>query len=111
MSADPEMVAQSRTDPLVTRVATPRWYFGQLRAQQRTLAHAAKFRLPLLVLAGDADPLADSAAAEAFYEKAGSTDKRFKRYPGFLHELLREKERQTVFADIMEWMRRRVGAA
>jgi alpha-beta hydrolase superfamily lysophospholipase len=108
MSGDPAMIAESEADPLVVSTATPRWYFGHLRAQQRVLARAGEFHLPLLVLAGQADPLADPAAAEDFYRRAGSADKTFIAYPGFRHELLRDTQRQKVFADIYSWMNRRM---
>jgi lysophospholipase len=107
MSSDPEMVAQSEADNLTVGVATLRWYFRHLQAQQRVLARAGDFRLPLLVLAGQADPLADPAAAEDFYRRAASTDKTFIAYPGLLHELLRETQRQKVFTDILSWMKQR----
>jgi len=105
MTADPEMVAQTLVDPLVTRIATPRWFFGQIKAQERVLENAGKFMLPLLVLIGDADPLADPAGGKLFYERARSTDKTIKVYPAFLHELLREKEREKVFGDVWGWMK------
>src|SRR5256885_446367 len=63
MTADLAMREESRNDPWVTRIATPRWFLGQLAAQAEVMRRAAEFRLPLLVLAGDADPLADSTAA------------------------------------------------
>lgn len=107
MSADPEMVAESASDPLVTRHATPRWFFGQIKAQERVLPAAPDFRLPLLVLVGEADPLADPAAGRLFYERAGSADKTLKLYPTFLHELLREKQREKVFRDVLDWLMHR----
>lgn len=104
MSSDPQMVEDSRGDPLCARVATPRWYAGQLRAQRRVLANAAAFRLPLLVLAAGADPIAEPAAAERFVQTAGSADKSFHIYPGLLHELLRESGRERIFEDILSWL-------
>jgi lysophospholipase len=105
MSSDPEMVEQARNDPLCARVATPRWYSGQLRAQRRVMENAASFRLPLLVLAAGADRVADPAAAERFVRDAGSTDKAVCLYPALLHELLRESGRERVFRDILSWIR------
>lgn len=104
MSSDAQMVEETRSDPLCARVATPRWYAGHLRAQSRVRADAASFRLPLLVLAGGADPIADPAAAERFVHEAGSIDKAFRLLPGMLHELLRESGREQVFADIHSWI-------
>ena len=104
------MVAQSKADPLACAVATPGWYFGFLQAQAWVMTQAEKFRWPLLVLAGQADPVADPATARDFYERAASAAKRFIAYDGLLHELLREKERQKIFADILAWLAERAAA-
>jgi lysophospholipase len=108
MSSDPAMIADTAADPLVMRIATPRWYFGSLDAQRRALADAPRFTRPLLLLCGGADPVADVAAAEVFFHSAGSVDKTIKVYPGLLHEILREVRREEVFSDILSWLRQRV---
>src|SRR5205814_1386053 len=90
MSADTAMQAESTADPLVTRFATPRWYLETITAQRRALEGAPQFRLPLLMCIGDADPVADPAGGEQFYNQAGASDTTLKVYPGLLHELLRE---------------------
>jgi alpha-beta hydrolase superfamily lysophospholipase len=104
MTSDESMIADTKADPLVTRVATPRWYFGSLAAQRRVIESASNFRLPLLMLLGSLDPVADLAVAERFFAQATSTDKQLKTYPGLLHELLRESRRQEVLADILSWL-------
>ena len=111
MSSDPAMRLDNQNDPLCLRIATPRWYLGQLRAQQYVLARAADFRLPLLILAGGADPIADPDAAIGFAARAGAADKSHRLYPGHLHELLRETNRQAIFSDILDWLRPRASRA
>jgi alpha-beta hydrolase superfamily lysophospholipase len=107
MSSDPAMCEQAKQDALLVHCATPRWYTGMIEAQKQTLAAAGQFRLPLLCLIGQADPVADPAAMERFVEAAGSKDKVVVRYPGKLHELLRETGREQIFQTILEWMRAR----
>jgi alpha-beta hydrolase superfamily lysophospholipase len=104
MSSDAQMIADSKADPLCTHVATPRWYLGQLEAQRRVLDHASDFRLPLLVLAAGADPIADNTATEEFVRRAAASDKIFRTCPGLLHEILRERGREAIFAEILEWL-------
>jgi alpha-beta hydrolase superfamily lysophospholipase len=108
MTSDESMIADTKADPLVTRVATPRWYFGSLAAQRRVNESASKFRLPLLMLLGSLDPVADLTVAERFFAETGSADRQLKTYPGLLHELLRESRRQEVLADILSWLSARV---
>jgi alpha-beta hydrolase superfamily lysophospholipase len=107
MSADPAMQADSAADSLITRFATPRWYLETILAQKRALAEAGQFRLPLMMLIGDADPVADPTGGKEFYERAGTADKSIKTYPALLHELLRETEREAIFEEMLSWMRSR----
>lgn len=104
MSSDPELTAESRADPLLLRCATPRFYLRMVAAQAETVRRAGEFRLPLLTLGGEADPLSDLSAIRAFRDRAGSRDKALHFYPGLRHELLREARREAVFADILAWI-------
>jgi alpha-beta hydrolase superfamily lysophospholipase len=79
-----------------------------LEAQDAVFRRAGELNEPLLVMIGDEDPVADPAAAQEFFDRAGSPDKTCIHYPGFLHELLRETERVRVFEDVLAWIRSRV---
>jgi alpha-beta hydrolase superfamily lysophospholipase len=107
MSSDPERVEDSRNDPLMLRCATPRWFMGQLAAREEAMTRASEFTLPLLMLQGDADSIADPRGARKFVERAASRDKTIIEYPGFRHEVLREVGRQRVFGDVMKWIHAR----
>ena len=104
MSSDPAMIQESREDEFRGRVATPRWYLGMLKAQERVMSKANQFLLPLLVLAGEQDQIADMEGAKMYFDRAGSAEKRFELYPAMRHELLREAQRETVFRDILQWI-------
>jgi alpha-beta hydrolase superfamily lysophospholipase len=108
MSSDPEKLQEGRADPLLFHSATPRWYFGVMRAQMEVMSNAEKFRLPLLILAGDADPVADHRATYEFIHEASAEDKSLRILPGQLHELLREAEREETFGYILEWLHDRL---
>jgi alpha-beta hydrolase superfamily lysophospholipase len=109
MSSDPEMVRDSKADPLLLHVATPRWYLRTLEMQADVMRRAGEFRSPLLAFAGDADPVADTQATARFFERAGSADKTLRLLPGVLHEPLREVTRESIFEQILAWMRERAG--
>jgi alpha-beta hydrolase superfamily lysophospholipase len=111
MSSDPAMQGDAERDPLLVHGATPRWYFETLRTQRQTQHDAAKFRLPLLCLVGDADSIADPDVAEQFVQAAGAADKTFIRYPAKLHELLRETGREMIVQTIFDWIRAKSGGA
>lgn len=107
MSADEAMCRESRADPLIHRVATPRWYHATLAVQAEALARAGDFRLSLLCFVGDEDRVADPAAGRAFFAAAGSADKQLVEYPDGRHELLRDVGREGTFAAIDGWVRAR----
>lgn len=64
--------------------------------------------IPLLFLAGDADPVGEQGKgvqrAIQSLQAAGVQNIRSKLYPGARHELLMEINRQEVFADILGWL-------
>lgn len=105
---DAVLRALDAADTLANRTATPRWYLSTLRVQAETRARAEHFRLPVLLVLGEADPMSDLDAARAFAERAGSTDKTVQTYAGYRHETLRESGRETVLTDILAWLRARV---
>jgi alpha-beta hydrolase superfamily lysophospholipase len=108
--ADDALRGEDRNDRLANRVATPRWYLSTLRVQAEVMADAHRFDLPLLMLVGEDDPVADSDAAGRFFDRAGSPDKTCHRYAGLRHEPLRDARRETVFADLLAWLHRRAAA-
>jgi lysophospholipase len=105
MSRDPKMAADSRADPLIHRVATPRWYLATLAVQADVMRHAGEFRLPLLCLNAGQDTVADPAAVREFFAAAGSADKRLIEFPDARHELLRELEREEVFEAVLGFIK------
>ncbi len=105
MSADEAMVAESRHDPLVSKVATPRWWVEHLKAQDEVIRKAPEYGKPLLMVIAGKDPVADPAVAGAFYEACGSQDKTLDFRPNALHEVLREADRAELFATIFVWLR------
>lgn len=107
MTSDAEMIRDSEEDSLTLHAATVRWYTTMLQKQAQLLAGAAEFRVPLLILMGDADPVADPVGAHDFYDRASSQDKQFHLFPQLLHELLRETDREQLFRQILAWMTER----
>jgi len=97
------MWAEMDTDPLIHRVATPRWFNEVRAAQARILASAAKLRTPTLMLLAGGDRIVDNDAAAAFAREAGPIVE-LKQYEGLFHELFLEPERDTVIADVTRWL-------
>ena len=110
LSHDREVVTVYDTDPLNHHVATARWAAEVVAAQSAALSAAGDIRLPLLLLYGDADAVADPQAARELFAVAGSTDKTSRCYEGYYHEIFNETGRATVFADLAAWLEARAPA-
>jgi len=110
LSHDQTVVDAYVTDPLVHHVATARWVAETLSAQDAAMAGAPGVTLPLLVLYGEDDQVADPAFMEAFFATAGSDDKKLVHYEGLYHELFNEVDREQVFADVAAWLAERLPA-
>ncbi len=104
LSHDPAVVESYEQDPLVHGNISARAYIETLRLQTITRAGAPVVRRPLLMLQGTDDRDVDPAATRAFFEAAASTDKTFKEYPGFYHEVFNEVGREGVLQDVVGWV-------
>ena len=91
-------------DPLVFSTANARWFTEAQSAQARTIANARSVTAPLLIVMGTADRVADLTSVRAFFESAGSQDKRLDVRDGFFHEILNEPEWRGVAEGLVEWM-------
>ena len=64
--------------------------------------------LPIILLSGDNDPVTDFSKAissiENIYDRLGFTNVSSRIYPDSRHELLHDKSRETVLADILEFI-------
>lgn len=69
--------------------------------------------MPVLILAGDRDPVGEEAVGVrrvcSRYEKAGVKDMTLGVYQGARHELLHETNRMEVFEDIYSWLQDQIG--
>jgi len=104
LSHDRQVVRAYEADPLVFSTVTLGWFVAVRDAQQEVFARAGEIRLPVLVLLGGADPIADPGRGRALFARLGSEDRRLIAYPGFFHEVFNELERGRVVADLLAWL-------
>ena len=83
-------------------------FSGILRLHDPTFLAKMPKDLPLLFLAGDADPVGEQGKgvqrAIQSLKDAGVQNIECKLYPGARHELLVETNHQEVFEDIGSWL-------
>ncbi|MBW8877355.1 MAG: lysophospholipase [Acidobacteria bacterium] len=107
LSHDAVVVKDYETDPFVFSTVTLGWFVAVRQAQQEVVERASEIRLPILVLIGDADRIADPDRTRALFARLGSEAKRLIPYPGFFHEVFNELERGRVVADLLAWLAER----
>lgn len=101
-------VTANAHDPLMVHVASVRYYNELLHAQITAMREASTIRLPLLILHGGIDPVADPSASVEFVEKLSSADKEVRVLTGLYHEILNEPERDEVIRQIVDWLERQI---
>jgi alpha-beta hydrolase superfamily lysophospholipase len=108
-SRDPKAVERMGSDPLVSKQGYEAQTIAELvRADERLKKEFSRITLPLLILHGTADRAAKPHGSQVFHERASSEDKTLKLYDGHFHDLLNDLGKESVMADITEWILARV---
>jgi alpha-beta hydrolase superfamily lysophospholipase len=109
ISRDKAVVDAYVNDPLVYRGKLPARMGAELAKMWKTLPEQMpEIKLPVLIMHGSADHLADPRGSKLLYERAGSKDKTLKLYDGFYHEIFNEPEHKRVMADVEAWLTKHI---
>lgn len=109
LSRDPAEVAAYDRDPAVfhgpvkARLATE-----MARAGGEAIAEATRIRVPLLVIHGAADGLAQPTGSAALVAQLSGRDAEFELYPDGPHELFHDPLRERVTHDLLAWLAKRL---
>jgi alpha-beta hydrolase superfamily lysophospholipase len=104
ISRDPAVVAAYRADPLV--------HHGKVRARtgaetllavERVSRRMPSLTLPVLVMHGGEDRIADPRGARQVVEAVGSPDTTLRIYEGLFHEIFNEPEQKVVLDELVAW--------
>lgn len=101
---DPVRAKAYDEDPLVFPTATARWFSETVAAQDAAVARAPSLTLPVLVIAGLADPIVSVARSRAFFDALGSKDKTWEGKEGLYHEILNELEWRPIADRYADWL-------
>lgn len=108
LSRDERVVRAYESDPLVHHGWIPAGTAaGGIRAIQHIERYEARLQLPILLLHGTADRLADVEGSKRLHDRASSPDKTLKLYEGFFHEVLNEPGGDTALKAVLSWLGRR----
>ncbi|MFC4604071.1 alpha/beta hydrolase [Rhodococcus kronopolitis] len=109
VSRDAAVVARYRADPLVHHGKVPAGIARGLVVNSETLpARLSGLHLPLLLLHGGEDGLANVNGSRLIAGEAGSVDLTYHEYPGLFHEIFNEPEQEKVLDDVTSWLAARL---
>lgn len=109
VSRMPEEVAAYRDDPLnYTGIISVGIGAAMLSAQKFVHANAPRFNLPVHIIHGDADKLADVRGSQEFLAAITSEDKSLELFVGGYHELFNDSEQERAIANVVEWLESRL---
>jgi alpha-beta hydrolase superfamily lysophospholipase len=109
ISRDKAVVDAYVNDPLVFRGKVPARTGAELAKMWKQLPEQMpELKLPVLIMHGSADRLADPRGSKLLYERAGSKDKTLKLYEGCYHEICNEPEHKQVMADMEAWLKKHI---
>jgi len=105
LSRDPAVLERRDEDPHVFQGKIPaRTGAELLRICGGILERMSEITLPMLLMHGNADRLADPEGSRRLYQGVGSGDKTLRLYDGLYHEILNEPEKEKVLNDLAEWV-------
>ncbi len=106
-SRDPNVVKAIQADPLVYHGNGPARTAKELLKTIAVIQEKmVEVKVPFITLHGDQDVLTNPEGSKELFEKASSTDKTFKLYPGMYHDLLHEPEKEKVYQDMLAWLKK-----
>ena len=106
ISRDPAVVETYRNDPLVfTGKISAGLGAALFDAIDRFPARYPELRLPILVMHGTDDKLADIAGSRQLEAGAVNAEVTSHYYDGLYHEIFNEPEQKRVLDDLVAWMR------
>ena len=108
LSTDPAVGAAARSDPLYHARMTPAAWREIQAAQAAAVAERARIATPLLFLLAGDDRIASRPASEALARSLGAETV---VYEGMFHEILNERDRGRVLADLVAWLDRLIPSA
>ncbi|REG83432.1 alpha/beta hydrolase [Algoriphagus antarcticus] len=109
ISRIPAEVEKYLNDPLVYTDAIPaRTGFELLQMMRFIQENASDFTLPFLLIHGTDDGLTNPKGSELLFQKAVSTDKAIRIFPGGYHELINDLDREEVMELICQWIKIRM---
>jgi alpha-beta hydrolase superfamily lysophospholipase len=103
VTGDPEQQRRLAADRLVNGTLRPRLIHELRRVARDCLARAERLAVPVLILCSPTDRIVDPSGVEEFHARLGGRGN-LRCYPGLRHDLLHERGREAIYADLCLWL-------
>ncbi len=104
ISRDPQVVADYMADPLIPSTLSVGLGAALIDAARGLAERGGEVEVPLLIVHGEADTLCDVEGSRAFHARVNTPGSALRTYPALRHEVFNEPERESVLADVAEWL-------
>lgn len=109
VSRDKSVIDEYNKDPLNLRKQTIKMSAEMfLKGPEWLKNNINSYSYPCLILHGGGDLIVTPESSKWFFKSIASIDKKLKIYDELYHEILNEKERDTILDDIHEWLEKRI---
>lgn len=108
LTHDQAIVQDYVSDPDVPKIANARWYTEAAAAQAYCLSHATTWNLPLLLMHGGDDRIANPDASRKLASRIRQNLVKLVVLEGLYHEIFNEIGRDAVIKQAQDWMLDRV---
>ncbi len=81
-----------------------------LTAMRHVASGLPTVTIPLLLLHGTDDVIADPSTSRYVHDTIGSQDRTLKLYDGLWHQVFNEPQRESVYSDVNRWLKRQRAA-
>ena len=103
--SDPRVVEAQRKDPLTYQgPIRARMASDTLTAMKHVAAGLPTLAVPVLLLHGSGDVVADPSTSRYVRDTIGSQDRTLRLYDGLWHQVFNEPQRQSVYDDVNMWL-------
>lgn len=109
LTTDPERASDYQDDPAIHATFTPRMFTATSSAIPRALQRGDRVDVPVRVMFAARDSVIDTDRSLAFARALPAHLFSIRVLEGFHHELLHDRERGAVLAEIRDWVRERIG--
>lgn len=95
---NPEVLEADTNDTLYVKKVSIRWYRELATAIKLAFIHFNKIQdVPMLVMQAGDDRIVNKLSVQGWFNQAPLSEKRFKEWPKFYHEIFNEPEREEVY--------------